>query len=138
MRICAVPSPTYAESERAAFVASIFRELGYEPEIDDISNVYARRGNKNGKVVLVLAHIEPSSRQARRSMSGVTTSSSTDRASATTPASPGMPTVLQILDEFKVDTMSISSLSPPLVRRGLATCVARAGRSSATGIRSAR
>ncbi len=58
MRICAVPSPTGLERTRAEFVAGLMRELGLEPEIDEVANVYARRGNKGGKVVLVLAHID--------------------------------------------------------------------------------
>jgi acetylornithine deacetylase/succinyl-diaminopimelate desuccinylase-like protein len=58
MAICAVPSPTGAEQQRAEFVAGLLRELGYDPQIDAVSNVYARRGQRGGKVVLVLAHID--------------------------------------------------------------------------------
>jgi acetylornithine deacetylase/succinyl-diaminopimelate desuccinylase-like protein len=57
-RICEVPSPTGAERQRAEFVASLLRERGYEPEIDEVSNVYARRGNRGGPVVMLLAHID--------------------------------------------------------------------------------
>lgn len=58
MRICAIPSPTGAEGERAAFAAQLLRERGYEPEIDAVGNVYARRGSRGGPVVLLLAHID--------------------------------------------------------------------------------
>jgi acetylornithine deacetylase/succinyl-diaminopimelate desuccinylase-like protein len=57
-RICAVPSPTGAEGERARFVAEQFRQRGYEPEIDDVNNVYTRRGNRGGPVLMILAHID--------------------------------------------------------------------------------
>jgi tripeptide aminopeptidase len=58
MRICAVPSPTGQEQQRAAFVAELLRERGYEPEIDTVSNVYARRGTRGGPVLLIDAHID--------------------------------------------------------------------------------
>jgi len=58
-RICEVPAPTGDEGKRAAFVASLWRERGYEPEIDAISNVYVRRGKRNvGPVLMLLAHID--------------------------------------------------------------------------------
>jgi len=105
MRICAVPSPTYGEGERAEFVASIFRDLGYEPEIDDISNVYARRGNKHGKVVLVLAHIDtvfPAGTpiDVRRDDEFLYGPGIGDNASNVS----GMLTALQILDELEAET----------------------------------
>lgn len=58
VRICAVKSPTGAEGVRAEFVASLFRERGYEPEIDEVSNVYVRRGTGSGPVLLVDAHLD--------------------------------------------------------------------------------
>jgi acetylornithine deacetylase/succinyl-diaminopimelate desuccinylase-like protein len=58
VRICNVPAPTGAEGERADFVAELLRERGYEPEVDDVSNVYARRGGKDGPVLLVDAHLD--------------------------------------------------------------------------------
>ena len=58
-RICEVPAPTGEERQRAEFVASLWRERGYTPEIDEISNVYVRRGKRNtGPVLLLLAHID--------------------------------------------------------------------------------
>ncbi len=57
--ICEVPAPTGDERQRAEFVASLWRERGYTPEIDDIANVYVRRGKRNtGPVLLLLAHID--------------------------------------------------------------------------------
>jgi acetylornithine deacetylase/succinyl-diaminopimelate desuccinylase-like protein len=58
-RICAVSSPTGAERQRAEFVASLWRERGYDPEIDAVSNVYVRRGKKSNKpALMLLAHID--------------------------------------------------------------------------------
>lgn len=57
--ICEVPAPTGDEAKRAQFVASLWRERGYTPEIDDISNVYVRRGKRNtGPILMLLAHID--------------------------------------------------------------------------------
>ena len=58
MRICEVPSPTGLEHERARFVASLLEQRGYTPEIDDVSNVYARRGDRGGPILLVDAHTD--------------------------------------------------------------------------------
>ncbi len=58
-RICEVPAPTGDEGKRAEFVASLWRERGYTPEIDAISNVYVRRGKHNASPILMLvAHID--------------------------------------------------------------------------------
>ena len=58
-RICEVPAPTGNEWERAQLVASLWRERGYAPEIDDIGNVYIRRGKReNGPVLMLLAHTD--------------------------------------------------------------------------------
>lgn len=58
-RICAIPAPTGEEKLRAEFVASLWRERGYEPEIDEISNVYVRRGKRGeGPVLMLLAHTD--------------------------------------------------------------------------------
>ena len=105
MRICAVPSPTFGERKRAEFVASIFRDLGYDPEIDDIANVYARRGNRRGKVVLVLAHIDtvfPAGTliEVRRDDQFLYGPGIGDNCSNVA----GMLTALQMLDELGVET----------------------------------
>lgn len=58
-RICEVPAPTGHEQARAQLVASLWRERGYTPEIDAISNVYIRRGkHKNRPVLMLLAHTD--------------------------------------------------------------------------------
>lgn len=56
--ICNVPAPTDAEQDRAEFVAGLLRQRGYEPEIDSVSNVYARRGTKGGPALLIDAHLD--------------------------------------------------------------------------------
>lgn len=58
-RICAIPAPTGSEQQRAEFVASLWRTRGYTPEIDEVGNVYVRRGNQANKPVLMfLAHTD--------------------------------------------------------------------------------
>ena len=58
-RICEVPAPTGHEQERAHFVASLWRERGYTPEIDAVGNVYVRRGKRVEKpVLMLLAHTD--------------------------------------------------------------------------------
>lgn len=58
-RICEVPAPTGNEFQRAKFVASLWQERGYAPEIDEIGNVYTWRGKQEqGPVILLLAHID--------------------------------------------------------------------------------
>src|SRR5260370_14277185 len=58
-RICEIPAPTGNEQARAQLVASLWRQRGYTPEIDAISNVDARRGKRgNGPVLLLLAHTD--------------------------------------------------------------------------------
>lgn len=58
IQICNVAAPTDYEQERAEFVAGLLRQRGYEPEIDEVSNVYARRGNRGGPVLLIDAHLD--------------------------------------------------------------------------------
>jgi acetylornithine deacetylase/succinyl-diaminopimelate desuccinylase-like protein len=59
-QICAVPAPTGQEFERARFVASLWQERGYTPEIDAVGNVYVRRGGKarNAPLLMLMAHID--------------------------------------------------------------------------------
>jgi tripeptide aminopeptidase len=58
-RICAIPAPTGDEGKRAEFVAGFLRERGYKPEIDDVKNVYVRRGKRgSGPVLMLLAHTD--------------------------------------------------------------------------------
>lgn len=57
--ICLVPAPPYREDERAAYVAEQFRELGYEPEIDEIGNVIVRRaGQGDAPSIMLLGHLD--------------------------------------------------------------------------------
>ena len=107
MRITAVPSPTGEEGERAMFVASLWRDLGYEAEIDDIHNVYVRRGNKGGKCVMLLAHIDtvfPAGTEinVRREDDWLYGPGIGDNASNVA----GMLTLIQILDELGIETDS--------------------------------
>lgn len=58
-QICLVPAPPYMEKKRAEFVASMFQELGYEPNIDDIGNVVVRRpGTGAEKSIMLLGHTD--------------------------------------------------------------------------------
>jgi tripeptide aminopeptidase len=58
-RICAVPAPTGLEEQRGELVASLLRERGYTPEIDEVGNVYVRRGQKSEKpILMLLAHLD--------------------------------------------------------------------------------
>ena len=58
-QICAVPAPTGEERRRGEFVAALWRERGYTPEIDEVGNVYVRRGERQGApILLLLAHID--------------------------------------------------------------------------------
>lgn len=105
MRIAAVPSPTDDERQRAEFVASIWKELGYEAEIDDISNVYVRRGNKGGPALMLLAHIDtvfPAGTEIniRRDEEWLYGPGIGDNASNVA----GMLTLVQILDELEIET----------------------------------
>lgn len=59
-RICEVPAPTGQEFERANFVAMLWQERGYIPEIDPVGNVYVRRAGKdqNAPLVMLMAHTD--------------------------------------------------------------------------------
>lgn len=59
-RICEVPAPTGQEFERARFVATLWQERGYTPEIDTVGNVYVRRGGKarGGPLLMLMAHTD--------------------------------------------------------------------------------
>lgn len=107
MRITEVPSPTGDERKRAEFVASLWKELGYDAEIDDISNVYIRRGNKGGKAVMLLAHIDtvfPAGTEikVRRDDEWMYGPGIGDNASNVA----SMLTTIQILDELGIETDS--------------------------------
>jgi len=58
MRICAVPAPSGLEAERARFVAQLLRDVGYAADVDEIGNVYARRGDRGGQLLMLAAHTD--------------------------------------------------------------------------------
>lgn len=57
-RICEVPAPTGDEGRRADLVDRLLRERGYASERDDAGNVYARRGERGGPVLMLAAHTD--------------------------------------------------------------------------------
>lgn len=57
-RICEVPAPTGYENDRAAFVLDVLTSRGYAAHIDEIGNVYTRRGRDADRVLLLLAHTD--------------------------------------------------------------------------------
>lgn len=56
--ICEIPAPTGAERTRAEYVAALLSGIGYAPDIDAVGNVYARRGDRGGKAVMLAAHTD--------------------------------------------------------------------------------
>lgn len=56
--ICRIPAPTGDEFERAAHVAKLLESRGYATETDEIGNVYARRGERGGPALMLLAHTD--------------------------------------------------------------------------------
>lgn len=57
--ICLVPAPPFKEGERATFVAGMFRDLGFDPTIDDVGNVVVRRaGAGHEKAIMLLGHTD--------------------------------------------------------------------------------
>ncbi len=54
-----IPAPTFQEHARAAFVRDQFLSLGLsEVEVDDLSNVFARRPGGRAPPVLITAHLD--------------------------------------------------------------------------------
>lgn len=56
--ICRIPAPTGDEANRARFAAQLLSERGYAADIDADGNVNARRGNRGGKALMLLAHTD--------------------------------------------------------------------------------
>jgi acetylornithine deacetylase/succinyl-diaminopimelate desuccinylase-like protein len=54
--ICETPAPTFAEADRARLVASLWRDAGLEPRIDELDNVIAAVPGGSGPHVLLAAH----------------------------------------------------------------------------------
>jgi acetylornithine deacetylase/succinyl-diaminopimelate desuccinylase-like protein len=56
--ICAVPAPTFAEAQRAAFVRDRFAQLGARVELDAVGNVVCGFGPAGGDAVVFGAHLD--------------------------------------------------------------------------------
>lgn len=56
--VALVAAPSNHEAERARFLAGRLRQMGYEPEIDEVDNVIVRRGGRGGPAVLMMAHTD--------------------------------------------------------------------------------
>jgi tripeptide aminopeptidase len=58
-QVCLIPAPSYAERQRAEFVAKQFDARGLRAEIDEIGNVIARRkGTGSARSLLLAAHTD--------------------------------------------------------------------------------
>ena len=57
-RICEIPAPTFAESERAELVKDLWEDVGLEPFIDKAGNVRAEVPGGTGARVTVAAHLD--------------------------------------------------------------------------------
>src|SRR5690625_4257944 len=55
-QITEVPAPTFAEEERARFIAGLWKDAGLDARLDDIHNVFADTGVGQGPRVLLAAH----------------------------------------------------------------------------------
>ena len=56
--ICEVPSPTFAEADRAALLMTLWRDAGLEPRLDPIGNVLADVPGGSGPRVVLAAHLD--------------------------------------------------------------------------------
>jgi acetylornithine deacetylase/succinyl-diaminopimelate desuccinylase-like protein len=57
-RICAVPAPPFAESERAEFVSQQFSAAGLQPRVDGTGNVIAWIGPADQPAAVFAAHLD--------------------------------------------------------------------------------
>jgi acetylornithine deacetylase/succinyl-diaminopimelate desuccinylase-like protein len=57
-QICEIPAPTFAEAERAAFVAAQFSGMDLAPQGDEAGNVTVRRAGGGAGAVLLAAHTD--------------------------------------------------------------------------------
>ncbi|AWN24338.1 acetylornithine deacetylase [Deinococcus irradiatisoli] len=57
-RIAQTPAPTFHEEERAQLLAHLWRDLGHAPERDAVGNVLLRLGPRQGKALLLAAHLD--------------------------------------------------------------------------------
>jgi tripeptide aminopeptidase len=59
LQLCRIPAPTFLEQKRAEWMASEFRELGWEAQLDSGGNVVASLAARSGKpVIAVTAHLD--------------------------------------------------------------------------------
>src|SRR6266498_3987187 len=59
LQLCRVPAPTFLEQERAEWMASQFRALGWDTSIDRTGNVIAtQRRAATGPFVALTAHLD--------------------------------------------------------------------------------
>jgi acetylornithine deacetylase/succinyl-diaminopimelate desuccinylase-like protein len=58
IRIAETAAPTGDESRRAELVRNMLAERGYAADIDNVGNVYARRGSHGGPAILLAAHTD--------------------------------------------------------------------------------
>ena len=56
--ICEVPSPTFAEADRASLLMTLWRDAGLEPRLDPIGNVLADVPGGSGPRVVLAAHLD--------------------------------------------------------------------------------
>jgi tripeptide aminopeptidase len=53
-----IPAPPFGEGRRARAVADLLAECGWQAAIDDVGNVVAESGDREGRVVLLTAHLD--------------------------------------------------------------------------------
>ncbi|WP_245618361.1 M20/M25/M40 family metallo-hydrolase [Deinococcus misasensis] len=58
VRIARTPAPSHQEHRRAELVSTMWRELGFSPEQDEVGNVFLKLGPAEGKALLLSAHLD--------------------------------------------------------------------------------
>jgi acetylornithine deacetylase/succinyl-diaminopimelate desuccinylase-like protein len=59
VEICRIPAPTFQETERGAWMANQFRDMGCEVRVDRAGNVIAYlSGSREGRLVALTAHLD--------------------------------------------------------------------------------
>lgn len=57
-RIATTPAPTFEEQERARLILDLWRDFGYDPELDEVGNVVLRVGPKDGRALVLASHLD--------------------------------------------------------------------------------
>lgn len=57
-RIAETPAPTFAEGIRATLILQLWRDLGYQPILDDTGNVILKLGPTEGTALVLAAHLD--------------------------------------------------------------------------------